>query len=336
MKEKQTQMWIPLYVDKWIFGSTRIELDPSERSVFIDLLVFGAKDQGYIRANETTAYPHTQLAGLLNIPVELLQSTIVKCLHFEKIIELIPGIYRLKNWEEYQLSYDYKYRIETGRKSIPGNKVRENSDSSPKNSDSSPKNSDSSPKNSDSSPKNSAKVGPIREDKIREEKRREEKKVHIDPEPKKETAIQYIIRAYKVAIGIPENDKEFDKKWFPRLAKSASEIIAAFQGDQKYATWWANTEIYKWNDWAKKNDKSFSLERIALESLKAKGKYLELKSQEEKDERNNRKEMGACNPNQRRTTSGLTPVGKIAASAIHRLKESEHINLDKPTGGGSH
>jgi len=100
-------MWIPLYVDKWIFGSTRIELGPAERGVFVDLLAFGAKDGGFIRANEITPYPHTQLAGLLNIPVELLKTTIAKCLHFDKLQEPAPGIYLLTNWENYQFSDRY-------------------------------------------------------------------------------------------------------------------------------------------------------------------------------------------------------------------------------------
>lgn len=120
MKEKQTQIWIPLYVDKWIFGSTRIELEPAERGVFVDLIAFGAKDQGFIRANETTAYHHSQLAGLLNIPVLLLESTIAKCLHFEKIIEPLPGIYKLKNWDKFQLSKSYISELENGIKPVPG------------------------------------------------------------------------------------------------------------------------------------------------------------------------------------------------------------------------
>lgn len=156
MKEKHTQMWIPLYVDKWIFGSTRIELEPAERGVFVDLMVLGAKDSGYIRANETTPFLKVQIAGILNIPIELLESTLAKCVHHGKLEEPTPGIFRLCNWEKFQLSDDYKYRIESGKRSIPGS-VRQNSDSSPKNSDNSPTN-----------------LGPIREDKIREENRRED------------------------------------------------------------------------------------------------------------------------------------------------------------------
>lgn len=120
MKEKQTQIWIPLYVDKWIFGSTRIELEPAERGVFVDLLAFGGKDKGYIRANETTAYHHRQLAGLLNIEVSLLESTIAKCLHFEKLLEPSPGIYLLKNWDNYQLSKGYISMLESGERAMPG------------------------------------------------------------------------------------------------------------------------------------------------------------------------------------------------------------------------
>ena len=113
MKDKQTQMWIPLYVDKWIFGSTRIELSPPERGVFIDLLVLGAKDNGFIRANETTPFLQVQLAGLLNIPIELLQSTIAKCIEYGKISEPSMGIYQICNWDKYQFTDRYKRQITT-------------------------------------------------------------------------------------------------------------------------------------------------------------------------------------------------------------------------------
>jgi hypothetical protein len=111
MKNKETQMWIPLYVDKWIFGSTRIELDPAERGVFVDLLALGAKDNGYIRANENTPYLLPQLAGLLNVSVELLQSTIQKCIQVGKIDEPQPGIYHITNWDKYQFSERHKRRL---------------------------------------------------------------------------------------------------------------------------------------------------------------------------------------------------------------------------------
>jgi len=104
MKNKDTQKWIPLYVDKWIFGSTRIELEPEERAVFIDLICLGAKDKGYIRANEEIGYLPKQLAGLLNITEELLNRTIQKCIKYNKLEDKGNGIYYLKNWDKYQFS----------------------------------------------------------------------------------------------------------------------------------------------------------------------------------------------------------------------------------------
>lgn len=113
MKKKETKIWIPLYVDKWIFGSTRHELDPAERSVWIDLLTIAAKDDGFIRANVDTPYPETQLAGMLVVPIDLLHRTIEKCLTptIGKLILLENGTLYVVNWKEYQFTDRYKRMI---------------------------------------------------------------------------------------------------------------------------------------------------------------------------------------------------------------------------------
>lgn len=113
MKSKDSGLkWIPLWVDKWLFGSTRIELKPDERSVWVDLMALAAKDNGYIRANPVTPYPIRQLAGLLNISEELLLRALKRFLETEKLLENeIPGIYYLLKWDEFALSDDYKKRI---------------------------------------------------------------------------------------------------------------------------------------------------------------------------------------------------------------------------------
>ena len=211
MKEKQTQIWIPLYVDKWIFGSTRIELEPAERGVFVDLMAFGAKDQGFIRANETTAYHHSQLAGLLNIPVLLLESTIAKCLHFEKIIEPLPGIYKLKNWDKFQLSGDYKYRIATGRKPVPGGEVRQNSDCSPKN------------------------PGPIREKNRVEEKREEKSTTSVSAKAATVRPTLEQVSAYCAERGAGVNSE----KWFAHYESNGWRVGRNPMKDWKAAvrTW---------------------------------------------------------------------------------------------------
>lgn len=111
MKRGKSYGWIPLWIDKWLMGSTRFELEPGERSVFIDLMALGAKDDGYIRANVSTGYPHEYLARSLNISIELLETAISRCAHFGKIKKLKNGIYYVKNWESYKLSQRHKKRV---------------------------------------------------------------------------------------------------------------------------------------------------------------------------------------------------------------------------------
>jgi len=105
--------WIPLWVDKWLFGSTRIELSPEERGVWIDLIALASKDDGYIRANQGCPYPLEQLAGMLIVPKEVLEKTINKCLepNVGKLEKLPDGTLKIKSWEKYELSKRHKRRI---------------------------------------------------------------------------------------------------------------------------------------------------------------------------------------------------------------------------------
>ena len=122
MKRGKSYDWIPLWIDKWLMGSTRFELDPSERSVFIDLMVLAAKDEGFIRANAGMGYPHEWLSRSLNIPLEVLEKAIEKCIECEKIIDKGKGIYFITNWDSYRLSGSYKRAITLGIKPMPGSK----------------------------------------------------------------------------------------------------------------------------------------------------------------------------------------------------------------------
>lgn len=104
MKDKKPLTWIPLFIDKHLFGSTRYELDPAERSVWIDLLAFSGKDNGHIRANEGVPYHLRQLAGIFNVPEDLLKQTIEKCIKYGKIKILKDDTMYLPSWENYRLS----------------------------------------------------------------------------------------------------------------------------------------------------------------------------------------------------------------------------------------
>jgi len=109
-KRMSDNVWIPFWVDKWIFGSMRIEFGLEERGVWIDLLALASKDNGYIRANEETPYPIQQLAGMLLIPENILKSAIEKFIKKRKLIRLKNGTLYVTNWGKYQLSDRQKRR----------------------------------------------------------------------------------------------------------------------------------------------------------------------------------------------------------------------------------
>lgn len=113
--------WIPLWIDKWIFGSTRIELQPDERSVWVDLMALSAKDHGFVRANAGVSYPIPQLAGLLCITEELLNRTIKRCIEVKKIIPCQDGSIFLPSWGEYQLSDRHKRRFAENLRQMTAN-----------------------------------------------------------------------------------------------------------------------------------------------------------------------------------------------------------------------
>jgi hypothetical protein len=74
-------------------------------------MILAAKDDGFIRANADMGYPHEYLARILNVPLELLESTIKKCIEVGKLEALENGIYYVKNWETYSLSQRHKKRL---------------------------------------------------------------------------------------------------------------------------------------------------------------------------------------------------------------------------------
>jgi hypothetical protein len=113
---KKVDFWFPLYVDKWLWGSTRHELDHPERAIFTDLMALATKDDGYIRANETTPYPHPQLAGILCCSIELLESAIQKCIKFGKIEDKGDGVYYICNWKEYSFSVRWIREVDKSKK----------------------------------------------------------------------------------------------------------------------------------------------------------------------------------------------------------------------------
>ena len=113
MKKRKVDPWFPFWIDKWLFGSTRIELEPDERGVFVDLMSLSKKDDGYIRANEGVPYLENQLCGLLNITPELFQRTVKKCIKYGKTEKLKDGTLYMTSHDIYKLTDRHKRRLES-------------------------------------------------------------------------------------------------------------------------------------------------------------------------------------------------------------------------------
>ena len=121
-KRTASKTWFPFWVDKWIFGSMRIEFSLEERAIWVDFLAIASKDGGYIRANEDIAYPSEQLAGMLMIPVDKLKAAIESFIKKEKLKRLKNGTLLIVKWEKYQFSERHKRdmaSVPKKRKSVP-------------------------------------------------------------------------------------------------------------------------------------------------------------------------------------------------------------------------
>ena len=101
--EKRRLHWIPLWIDKWLDGSTAQELTLAEQGVFARILCFAARDGGHIRANLDTPYTMKRLANKLDVPRTTLIRTIEKCVKHDKLTCLPSGCLYVTHWDKYQL-----------------------------------------------------------------------------------------------------------------------------------------------------------------------------------------------------------------------------------------
>jgi hypothetical protein len=121
--QSSKRSWIKLWVDEWLSGTTRFELDPGERSVFADLIVMAGKSRfpGIIAAGENNdgyiGYPIQYLAGTLVVPDNMLESALEKCAASEKIAVTRNGngnvVIEVINFTRYQSEYQRQrpYRV---------------------------------------------------------------------------------------------------------------------------------------------------------------------------------------------------------------------------------
>lgn len=99
--------WVKLWVTECLEGSIRYQLEPSERSVWYDLILFAAlgSPPGHICDRDQRSLPHQFIANRLNVTLELLEITLTKCLDEGRVTEDEQGIH-ITNWERYQSEYE--------------------------------------------------------------------------------------------------------------------------------------------------------------------------------------------------------------------------------------
>ncbi len=106
--------WVKLWITGWLHGSIRWQLDAAERATWADLICMAGEcsQNGQICDNDGRGLPIEYIANTLNIPIDLLGSTIAKCKSEGRIEDREDGVIAIANWQAYQSEYDRqkKYR----------------------------------------------------------------------------------------------------------------------------------------------------------------------------------------------------------------------------------
>ena len=116
MRGESKRAWVKLHINGMLNGSVRYQLEPEERATWVDLLCFAGLgvEPGTISDSDLRPYPHSFLANRFNIPLELLENTLTKCIQEGRISEDDNGIH-IDNWSAYQSEYQRQkaYRKES-------------------------------------------------------------------------------------------------------------------------------------------------------------------------------------------------------------------------------
>lgn len=100
--------WVKLWTREYIHGTTRKELDPAERSLWIDFMALAGDSPqiGNVCIAEDIGYTDDQLCRLLNVDNELLTRAIHKMIDAQKIKRNGTGVIEIINFWKYQPHFD--------------------------------------------------------------------------------------------------------------------------------------------------------------------------------------------------------------------------------------
>lgn len=96
--------WRKSWIDENLDGSIRKDLEPAERSVWSDLCDLCGKSRrwSYIEMSQGIPYTVDDLAHRFHTPVQIVQSTIDKCLAEGRLQQDGSGTLVVANWDRYQ------------------------------------------------------------------------------------------------------------------------------------------------------------------------------------------------------------------------------------------
>jgi len=113
-KQSRATTHFKFYSEKYLWGSTRSELTPDERSVWVDFMCLATMNYGQIEV-----YSRDQLAQQLIISRKLLDRSINKFIKFGKIKKKYSKkekkeVFSIKKWDQYQADYLKKRAKKSG------------------------------------------------------------------------------------------------------------------------------------------------------------------------------------------------------------------------------
>lgn len=116
--------YVKMFVSECLEGTIRFDFDPAERGVWYDLVILAGRMRikGLIAAREGTPYPKEYIAGILNIPLDLLERTLKKCEATDRVSDNGEGI-RILSWHKYQSEYQRQKFYRDKAKSRGGQKA---------------------------------------------------------------------------------------------------------------------------------------------------------------------------------------------------------------------
>ena len=115
MRGATRRSWIKLYITGMLHGSVRWELEPEERATWVDLLLLAGECSkgGKICDNDGKPFPLSYIASHLNIPLDLLERTLLKCEETRRVSSK-NGVILISNWGAYQSEYERQKESQKG------------------------------------------------------------------------------------------------------------------------------------------------------------------------------------------------------------------------------